>query len=142
MRSWHIKEAANLFLLNLQYDRAILEACSAPDNFFLMQLALQAGDIHLYINYIDATMLSITNNPAPSSSNRSLNTSNHSSSNSSFIEDDIFSNTNDDDSIVSITTYYSDSSWGSTGTMVSNNSASSSNTSSDMGDFSDYFFSL
>ena len=124
---------ANLFLFNLQFDRAILEARSAQDNFFLMQLALQAGNISLYIDYVAATTLSTTNNPVSSSSNQS-------SGNSSF-EDDIFSHTNDDDSNISITTYYSDSSWGSTGTMVSINSTST-NASSVMENLSGYFYSL
>ena len=125
--------AANLFLFNLQFDSAILEARSAQDDFFLMQLALQAGDISLYLDYTVATTLPTPNNPILSSSSQS-------SSTSSF-EDDLFSHTNDDDSNVSITTYYSNSSWGSTGTMVSINSTSS-NASSVMEVLSDYFYSL
>ena len=125
--------AANLFLFNLQFDSAILEARSAQDDFFLMQLALQAGNISLYLDYTAATTLSTPNNPILSSFNQS-------SSTSSF-EDDLFSHTYDDDSNISITTYYSDSSWGSTGTMVSINSTSS-NASSVMENLSDYFYSL
>ena len=89
--------AANLFLFNLQFDSAILEARSAQDDFFLMQLALQAGNISLYLDYTAATTLSTPNNPILSSSNQS-------SSTSSF-EDDLFSHTYDDDSNISITTY-------------------------------------
>ena len=125
--------AANLFLFNLQFDSAILEARSAQDDFFLMQLALQAGNISLYLDYTAATTLSTPNNPILSSSNQS-------SSTSSF-EDDLFSHTYDDDSNISITTYYSDSSWESTGTMVYINSTSS-NASSVMENLSDYFYSL
>ena len=124
---------ANLFLFNLQFDSAILEARSAQDDFFLMQLALQADNISLYHDYIAATTLSTPNNPILSSSNQS-------SSTSSF-EDDLFSHTNDDGSNISITTYYSNSSWGSTGTMVTINSTSS-NASSVMENLSDYFYSL
>ena len=129
----------NLFLLNLQYNHAILklEACSAQDNFFLIQLALQAGDIHLYIDYIATTTLSTTTDPDQYSSRSSSN-----------LQDDLFSN-NDQQSFYSFTTYYSDnfylssgSSWGSGDTLVSQCSLLFTESFSDVGDFSDYIYTL
>ena len=123
--------ATNLFLFNLQYDSAILEAQSAQNDFFLMRLALQAGNLALYTNYIDETALPST----------ITDSDQYSTTSSSNFEDDIFSNI-DHQSTITFTPYYSDSSWGSTGTLVSHQSTSSSNVSSNVGNFSDYVYNL